>query len=75
MMTGDIDVWARPPDVPINQPSRTPRTAPEEETTMTDKKHEPKHQPAKKKAEPAKKEHGEHEKKHEPAKQHEPVKK
>ena len=36
---------------------RTPRTAPEEETTMTDKKHEP-----------AKKEHGEHEKKHEPAK-------
>lgn len=64
MMTGDLDVWARPPDVPINQPSRTPRTAPEEETTMTDKKHEP----AKKKAEPAKKEHGEHEKKHEPAK-------
>ena len=41
-------------------PSRTPRTAPEEETTMTDKKHEPKHEPAKKKAEPAKKEHGEH---------------
>jgi hypothetical protein len=61
MMTGTIDVWARPPDVPINQPSRTPRTAPEEETTMTDRKHEPKH-------EPAKKEHGEHEKKHEPAK-------
>ena len=41
---------------------------PEEETTMTDKKHEPKHEPTKKKAEPAKKEHGEHEKKHEPAK-------
>ena len=39
MMTGDIDVWVRPPDVPINQPSRTPRTGPEEETTMTDKKH------------------------------------
>ena len=75
MMTGDIDVWVRPPDVPINQPSRTPRTAPEEETTMTDKKHEPKHEPAKKKAEPAKKEHGEHEKKHESAKKHEPAKK
>ena len=28
MMTGDIDVWVRPPDVPINQPSRTPRTDP-----------------------------------------------
>ncbi len=26
MMTGDIDVWARPPNVPINQPSRTPRS-------------------------------------------------
>ena len=69
-MTGDVDVWLSPPDVPINQPSRTPRTAPEEETTITDKKHEPakkKAEPAKK-TEPAKKEHGEHEKKHEPAK-------
>jgi hypothetical protein len=64
-MTGDVDVWLSPPDLPINQLSRTPRTAPEEETAMTDKKHEPKHEPAKK-TEPAKKEHkGEHEKKHE----------
>jgi len=42
-MTGDVDVWLSPPDLPINQLSRTPRTAPEEETAMTDKKHEPKH--------------------------------